>query len=61
MSLMQILFVLLGCAWATLAGGAEEAAGDARRYSFGVVPQQSASKLARSWSPLLQRLGERAG
>jgi phosphonate transport system substrate-binding protein len=59
--LVKILFIVVGGAWATLAGGAEEAAGDARRYSFGVVPQQSASKLARSWSPLLQRLGERAG
>jgi phosphonate transport system substrate-binding protein len=59
--LVKILFVLVGGAWATLAGGAEAAAEDARRYSFGVVPQQSASKLARSWSPLLQRLGERAG
>jgi phosphonate transport system substrate-binding protein len=29
--------------------------------SFGVVPQQSASKLARNWAPFLQYLGRRAG
>ncbi len=27
-------------------------------FSFGIVPQQSASKLARLWGPLLQRLGQ---
>jgi phosphonate transport system substrate-binding protein len=58
--MVKIFVVLLGGAWAALAGGAEQAAEDARRYSFGVVPQQSASKLARSWSPLLQHLGQRA-
>lgn len=29
--------------------------------TFGVVPQQSASQLARVWAPLLQQVGERAG
>ena len=33
----------------------------AREYSFGVVPQQAASTLARNWGPLLAHLGERAG
>ena len=29
--------------------------------SFGIVPQQSASKLARLWSPILEEIGARAG
>ncbi len=30
-------------------------------YSFGIVPQQSASKLARLWGPLLNRLSQDSG
>ena len=30
-------------------------------FSFGVVPQQSATKLARTWLPLLQLLQEKSG
>lgn len=30
-------------------------------YSFGVVPQQSATKLAQSWIPLLQELQQLTG
>ena len=30
-------------------------------YSFGVVPQQSATKLARVWGPVLEMLSERSG
>ncbi len=29
--------------------------------SFGIVPQQSASKLARLWTPILEEIGARAG
>jgi phosphonate transport system substrate-binding protein len=29
-------------------------ASDANRYSFGIVPQQSATKLAKTWSPLFR-------
>lgn len=32
-----------------------------KEYSFGVVPQQSAAKLARSWQPILTILSEKAG
>ncbi|GGF69487.1 phosphate/phosphite/phosphonate ABC transporter substrate-binding protein [Alteromonas lipolytica] len=32
-----------------------------RVYSFGVVPQQSAFKLAKMWTPLLQHLSEQTG
>lgn len=32
-----------------------------KHYAFGVVPQQSASKLASIWAPFLRRLGETAG
>lgn len=34
---------------------------DAGPLTFAVVPQQSASKLARSWAPLFEYLGRRAG
>jgi phosphonate transport system substrate-binding protein len=44
-----------------VAAAGETGAEGAERYSFGIVPQQSASKLARSWAPLLQYLGEQAG
>lgn len=52
-----------GCALAALSGlAARSRAADARRsFSFGVVPQQSASALARAWIPLFDVLAERAG
>lgn len=34
---------------------------DSRTLTFGIVPQQSASRLARMWSPLLSRLGTDLG
>ena len=33
----------------------------AHAYTFGVVPQQAASTLARLWEPLIERLAERTG
>lgn len=30
-------------------------------YSFGIVPQQSADKLARLWGPILRQIGEETG
>jgi len=36
-------------------------AAESRTYTFGVVPQQSASELARAWIPLFNVLGARAG
>jgi phosphonate transport system substrate-binding protein len=40
---------------------AEETDAPLQVFSFGVVPQQSASKLARLWAPLLAYLGNKAG
>lgn len=37
------------------------AADTQRVYSFGIVPQQSATKLARLWVPLLRQVGEQTG
>lgn len=34
---------------------------DARTLTFGIVPQQSASRLARMWAPLMDRLGSELG
>ncbi|WP_200892699.1 phosphate/phosphite/phosphonate ABC transporter substrate-binding protein [Thalassospira sp. HJ] len=36
-------------------------ANDHTSLSFGVVPQQSASRLARIWLPILEKLGQKAG
>lgn len=30
-------------------------------YTFGIVPQQSSSVLARKWAPLIQRIGQQSG
>jgi phosphonate transport system substrate-binding protein len=45
--------------WAT--GQAESAERASETLAFGIVPQQSASKLARNWVPLLNHLGKHAG
>ena len=42
-----------------LTGGHATAAEKA--YSFGIVPQQAASKLARLWSPILKRISAKSG
>jgi phosphonate transport system substrate-binding protein len=55
-----MLFLGLCAASAAVAAGSDTI-GAGERYSFGIVPQQSASKLARSWTPLLQYLSEHAG
>lgn len=34
---------------------------DQNVYSFAIVPQQSASKMAEAWSPILQYLSEKSG
>ncbi len=39
----------------------DAAASDARVLTFGIVPQQSASRLARMWAPLLTRLSDDLG
>jgi len=44
-----------------LLNGLAGAADAARTYSFGVVPQQSSSELAKAWIPLFNVLSARAG
>lgn len=34
---------------------------ETQRYSFGIVPQQSATRSLQMWGPLLQRVSEQAG
>lgn len=46
------LLVLLMCSWPAAAG---------ETLSFGIVPQQAASTLARAWQPLLNRLSGTTG
>ena len=52
---MKTILTILLLATSLAANGAENA------LSFGVVPQQSASKLAKLWIPILTAVGERAG
>lgn len=52
-------FVLLGAAAFVLCGARHVSA--EKVYSFGVVPQQSATRLAEVWVPFLDKLGEKAG
>ena len=59
------LVALAGCSPEPEAAPAEKApeqqAPERPRLTLGVVPQQSASKLAAQWGPLLRLVGERAG
>ncbi|MEX8494135.1 phosphate/phosphite/phosphonate ABC transporter substrate-binding protein [Sphaerotilus sp.] len=61
----NLLFWLGGSVIGALLGGSQPAAAQARSpvrtLSFGIVPQQSAGKLARAWIPVLGALSERAG
>jgi phosphonate transport system substrate-binding protein len=54
-----LLVLLLGAT--PVCPAAEETDAQLQVFSFGVVPQQSASKLARLWAPLLAYLGNKAG
>jgi phosphonate transport system substrate-binding protein len=56
---MRVLLVLLMTIWGTQAAVSAESAQDS--LSFGIVPQQAASKLARNWAPLLDYLGKASG
>jgi phosphonate transport system substrate-binding protein len=56
-TLIPAIAFLLGLAvWPALAAADTE-----RLYSFGIVPQQSATKLARTWVPVLNYLSEKSG
>lgn len=50
---------LIACA--SLSASAGEDQGDPQALSFAIVPQQSASKLARLWAPILEYLGRESG
>jgi len=70
---LPILLVLIVTAllWAGEVRAGDVRAGEARAenasaeatqpYSFGIVPQQSATRLARDWLPFLQELSQRSG
>lgn len=57
------LFVLGGCLlpWLASAEPQMQGAAAAEILSVGVVPQHSASRLARLWVPLLRELGQQSG
>lgn len=55
-------FGLFFLAWQTLGSGVTPSlAAETKVISFGVGPQQSASELAKRWTPLLQYLSEKSG
>ncbi|MEC8252160.1 MAG: phosphate/phosphite/phosphonate ABC transporter substrate-binding protein [Planctomycetota bacterium] len=68
-TLTALMALAAGCSDKPQGGGAAEAPERAAppasaalpRLTLGVVPQQSASKLAAQWGPLLKLVGERAG
>jgi phosphonate transport system substrate-binding protein len=55
---LQLLKVFLLCSL-VLTGSLVKA--ETLNYSFGIVPQQSADKLARLWGPILRQIGEDTG
>jgi len=57
---MKIKLLLIGVVFACL-GWQPLARAEAPTLSFGIVPQQAASKLAEIWGPLFAEVGRRAG
>lgn len=55
---INILSLLAGCLFSYVTACAET---PAETLTFGVVPQQSASKLAEDWGPLLAEVSKRSG
>lgn len=58
---MRFTPILLFCG--ALVSGAVDAqpAPDAPRFTFGIVPQQSSTEVARAWAPVLQYLSDKTG
>jgi len=56
-SFRTLLSALLVCTFLPTLAAADELT----KLTFGVVPQQSASKLANKWSPILKRISEETG
>ncbi|MCU7834321.1 MAG: phosphate/phosphite/phosphonate ABC transporter substrate-binding protein [gamma proteobacterium symbiont of Taylorina sp.] len=54
-----ILFALMQISSVVMAENARNH--EQKNIIFGIVPQQSASKLARLWTPIFKQIGERAG
>jgi phosphonate transport system substrate-binding protein len=61
MQLSRRLWIRLGLAALYASAGAARAQKTYKTYSFGVVPQESASQLAESWTPVLNALAEKSG
>lgn len=56
-SRLALAFIL-----ASIAGsGQAQEAGDKRTYLFGIVPQQSATQLAKTWMPVIERMSRDTG
>lgn len=58
---MNIQGILVALLLSFLALAAQAEAESAKTYTVGIVPQQSATRLARLWVPVLKYLGEKSG
>jgi len=58
---LKILAVVLCIFLGGLSPMGHAGSDDRAFYTLGIVPQQSATKLARLWTPILKYLGEKAG
>ena len=57
---LYLLLILTALPWVSVHSRAETA-GERPTLVFGIVPQQTASKLARLWTPILDHIGKASG
>lgn len=61
MPFIRVCIAVLTLLAASVSGPSAAGAQEARAYTFGVVPQQSATRLARDWVPFLSAVSKRSG
>jgi len=57
----QQVFPQLSIVLALLMGMSVNAMADGGKFTFGIVPQQAASKLAQQWVPIMSYISEETG
>lgn len=61
MPFIRVCIAVFALLAASASGSRAAGAQEARGYTFGVVPQQSATRLARDWVPFLTAVSKRSG
>ena len=61
MKFVLVILAILGASNAFANTGKQAPVNQPAQYTFGVVPQQSAYRLAQMWTPLLQHLKQETG